>query len=118
MLQLDQHAVVVRLGDPLREAAGRLDEHLEGPVQQLVNLAVVVVVVPDAVHALDVVPDGPTELGRVHVGPAGNRVVREVVRQPELVVQVEAHVVVEPGMSLDGMVEVSDDAEGPGFNPK
>ena len=95
VLQLDQHAVVVRLGYPLREAARRLDEHLERPVQQLVHLAVVVVVVADAVDALDVVPDGAPKLGRVDVGAAGDRVVRQVVRRPELFVQVEADVVVQ-----------------------
>lgn len=100
VLQFNEHTVVVGFGDPFREAAGRFDEHLERPVQQLVDLAVVVVVVPNAVHALDVVPDGTTELGRIDVGPPGNRVVRKVVRQPELVVQVEAHVVVETGKRM------------------
>ena len=76
VLQLHQHTVVVQLGDALREAAGRLDEHLERAVEQLVHLAVIVIIVADAVDALDVVPDGTTKLGRVDIRPSRDRVVR------------------------------------------
>lgn len=96
MLQLLQNTVIIRLGDPLRETAGRLYEHLQRSLQQLIlssgepntlakgnplptplntyHFSVVVVVVPDPVDALDIVPDRSTELGRVHIRPTGLRI--------------------------------------------
>lgn len=61
MFELAEHPVVVFLSDTFRIAAGALDECLERALQQLVDLAVVVIVVPDAQQALDVVPNGATE---------------------------------------------------------
>ena len=65
-MELVHEAVVVVVGDALREAGDHLDVRLQAALQQLVHLAVVVVVVPDAEHAVDVVPDGVPERGRVH----------------------------------------------------
>lgn len=67
MFELPQHPVIIFLSDPLRVAAGRLDERFEASLEQLIHLAIVVVVVPDAEHTLDVVPDGATEPRRVHI---------------------------------------------------
>ena len=49
--ELFENGVVVARRDALGEADDRLDVGLERPFQQLVDLAVVVVVVPDAEHA-------------------------------------------------------------------
>lgn len=70
VLQLLQNTVIIRLGDTFREATGRLNKHLQGSLQQLIHLAVIVVVVPYPIDALNVVPDCATELGRVHISSA------------------------------------------------
>lgn len=70
VLQLLQNTVIIRLGDTFREATGRLNKHLQGSLQQLIHLAVIVVVVPYPIDALNVVPDCASELGRVHISSA------------------------------------------------
>lgn len=62
MLQLLQNTIIIRLGDALREATGRLNEHLQVSLQQLIHLAIIVVVVPDSIDALNVIPDRAPEL--------------------------------------------------------
>ena len=91
-----EDVVVILASDAFWKADDRLDVRLERTFQQLVDLAVVVVVVADAEHALDVVPDGAPEARRIHVLDRTHRVVRQVVRQPELVIDQVAHVVVQP----------------------
>lgn len=95
-MQLLEDAVVVGPGDALRVADDHLDVGLERALEHLVHLAVVVVVVPDAEHALDVVPDGGAEARRVHVPLRAHEVVRERVHEPELLVEQVADVVVQP----------------------
>jgi len=56
------------------------------PWKQFVDVAVVVVVVPDAVEALDVALDGPAEEPRVHGLVLSDRHVRQVRDGVELVV--------------------------------
>ena len=73
------------------------------PVQQLIDLVIVVVVVSDSPHALDVVPAGASEQGRVNTGVAPHRAVGQVVDRPELVIQTLRRVLVKPrdgGVSL------------------
>jgi len=91
-----EDVVVVLASDAFWKADDRLDVRLERTFQQLVHLAVVVVVVADAKHALDVVPDGASKARCIHVLHRAHRVVRQVVRQPELVIDQVAHVVVQP----------------------
>lgn len=77
----------------------------------LIYFAVVVVVVANAVDALNVVPNGAAELGCVDVRLVGQRAVRQVVRRPELPIEQMADVVVQlvhqresvvvPGVILD-----------------
>jgi len=66
-------------------------------ISYLVHFAIVVVVVANAVDALDVVPNGPPELGRVHILDAAHGAVGEIVGRPKLGVQEDAHIVVQPG---------------------
>ena len=61
MLELSHVAVVVLLADALGETRDDLDVVLEWAFQQLVHLAVVVVVVADPKQAVDVVPYGTAE---------------------------------------------------------
>ena len=96
MLELPHDAVVVALGDALRIADGALDEGLEAALEQLIDLVVIVIVVPDAEHALYVVPDGATEARRVDLVVRAHGVVRQVVGRLELVVEEVANVVVQP----------------------
>ena len=65
-------------------------------MQQLVDFVVVVVVVPDAPHCLDVVPAGAAEQRGVDAGVSAHRAVRQVVDRPELVVQALRRVLVKP----------------------
>ena len=67
MLKLSHVAVVVLLADAFREARYDLDVVLQRALQQLVNLAVVVVVVSDPEQTVDVVPYGAAEGRRVDV---------------------------------------------------
>ena len=72
-------------------------------MQQLIDLVIVVVVVSDSPHALDVVPAGASEQGRVNTGVAPHRAVGQVVDRPELVIQTLRRVLVKPrdgGVSL------------------
>lgn len=62
MLQLLQNTIIIRLGDALREATGGFNEHLQVSLQQLIHLAIIVVIVPDSVDALNVIPDRAPEL--------------------------------------------------------
>uniref|UniRef100_A0A0K8R7J8 Putative p53 regulated pa26 nuclear protein sestrin n=1 Tax=Ixodes ricinus TaxID=34613 RepID=A0A0K8R7J8_IXORI len=96
VLELPHDVVVVLLGHAVWVTADGLDVLLEVPVQELVDLPVVIVVVPDAVDALDVVPHRPTEHGRVHVRLATHGVVGQVVGDLELLVEQLSHIVVEP----------------------
>ena len=73
------------------------------PVQQLIDLVIVVVVVSDAPHALDVVPACSSEQGRVNTGVAPHRAVGQVVDCPELVIKILRRVLVE---SRDGRVSL------------
>ena len=66
-------------------------------MQQLVDFVVVVVVVPDAPHCLDVVPAGAAEERGVDAGVSAHRAVRQVVDRAELVVQTLRRVLVKPG---------------------
>lgn len=96
VFELPHDAVVVPLGDALGVADGALDEGLEAALEQLIDLVVVVVVVPDAEHALYVIPDGPPEARRVNFVVRAHGVVSEVVGRLEFVVEQIADVVVEP----------------------
>ena len=62
-------------------------EFASSPMQQFVDLVIVVVVVSDSPHALDVVPGGSPEQGRVNTGVAPHGVVGQVVDCPELFIQ-------------------------------
>lgn len=95
MLELPHDTIVIPLGDALRIANGALDEGLEAALEQLVHLVVIVIVVPDAEHALYVVPYRPSEARRVDLAVRAHGVVRQVVRGLELVVEEIADVVVQ-----------------------
>ena len=49
----------------------------------------------DAEHALDVVPNGRAEAGRVNVLLRAHKIVRQLVHETELVVQQVANVIVQ-----------------------
>lgn len=74
-MQLHQHTIVILFGNSLREATSGLDERLESPVQQLIHFVVVIIVVANAIDALDVVPDGSAKLAGVNVLAASDRVI-------------------------------------------
>lgn len=96
MFELPHDAVVIPLGDALGIADGALDEGLEASLEQLIDLVVIVVVVPDAEHALYVVPYGSPEARRVDLVVRAHCVVGKIVGRLELVVEKIADVVVEP----------------------
>lgn len=55
MLKFPEHADVIAGGDALWEAACRLDVRLQGALQQLVHLTVVVIIVPVRRNFLDAI---------------------------------------------------------------
>lgn len=95
MFELPHHAIVVPFRHTFRIANGALDKRLQATLEQLVHLVVVVIVVPDAEHTLNVVPDRSSETGRVHLAVRAHCVVGEVVGCLELIVEEIADVVVE-----------------------
>ena len=95
MFELSHHAIVVPFRHTFRIANGALDKRLQATLEQLVHLVVIVIVVPDAEHTLNVVPDRSSETGRVHLAVRAHCVVGEVVGCLELIVEEIADVVVE-----------------------
>ena len=71
------------------------------PVQQFIDLVIVVVVVSDSPHTLDVVPASSPEEGRVNTGVAPHSAIGQVVDCPELVIKILRRVLVK---SRDGRV--------------
>lgn len=67
MLELPHEGIVILLGDAFRIARHRLYVWFQRPLQQLVNLRVVVIIVSDSEHTMYVVPDGPTEGWRINI---------------------------------------------------
>lgn len=67
----------------------------EGTLAHLIDFAVVVIIVPDAKHALDIVPNGSPKFGRVHICAASHRKVRQIVYGTEFVVQQITDIVVQ-----------------------
>jgi len=51
-----------------------------------------------AVDALDVVPNCPSKLGRVHILDAAHGAVGEIVGSPKFGIQKGSHIVVQPGV--------------------
>lgn len=111
MLELPHDAIVIPLCDALRVANGALDEGFEAALEQLIHLVIIVVVVPDAEHALYVVPDRASEARRVDLVVRAHGVIRQIVRGLEFVIEEITDVVVEaihqgvtmivPGIVLD-----------------
>lgn len=111
MLELPHDAIVIPLCDALRITNGALDEGLEATLEQLIHLVVIVIVVPDAEHALYVVPDRPSEARRIDLVVRAHGIIRQIIRGLEFVVQEITDVVVEtihqgvavivPGVVLD-----------------
>lgn len=56
VFELPEYSVVVLLGDALWVTAGAFDEGLETAFEELIHFPVIVVIVADAEHALDVIP--------------------------------------------------------------
>lgn len=111
MLELPHDAIVVPLCDALRIANGALDESFEATLEQLIHLVVIVIVVPDAEHALYVVPDRPSEARRIDLVVRAHGIICQIVRGLEFVVDKITDVVVQtihqritvivPGIVLD-----------------
>jgi len=95
MLKFPHYTLVIPLGDALRITNGALDEGLEAALEQLIHFVVIVVVVPDAEHALYVVPNRPSEARRIHLAVRAHGVIRQIVRSLKLVVQEIANIAVQ-----------------------
>lgn len=95
MLELSHYTLVIPLGDALRITNGALDEGLEATFEQLIHLVVIVIVVPDAEHALYIVPDRPSEARRVNLAVRTHGIIRQIVCSLKLVVQEIANVTVQ-----------------------
>lgn len=61
VFELPHDTIVISLCDTLRITNGTLDEGFEATLEQLIHLVVIVIIVPNAEHALYVVPDCPSE---------------------------------------------------------
>lgn len=65
----------------------------------LIHFTIVVIIMPYPVDTLNVIPNGPTELGGIHILDAAHGAVGEIVGGPKLFIQKGAHIVVQPGFS-------------------
>lgn len=101
--ELLEDGVIIVAAETIGKADGSFDVGLEGAFQQLVHLTVVIVIMPDAEHALDVVPDGAPEARCINVLLRAHGVVRQVIGQPEFLVDQVTHVAVQ---SVDQRVGV------------
>ena len=86
-MKLLENTVVILPRNSLRKADRHLDVSLQGSLQNLVHFTVIVVVVTDAKHALNVIPNSRPEPGRINVFLAAKSVVRQLIHEPEFVVQ-------------------------------
>lgn len=115
ILQLDKHTIIILGGNTLGKAAGCLNKHFQRAHQKLkqsyfnepknihyrsysylIHFTIVVIIVPYPVDTLNVIPNGPTELGCIHILDAAHGAVGEIVGGPELLIQKGAHIVVQP----------------------
>lgn len=94
MLELPHDAIVILLGDTFRITNGALDESFQATLEQLIHLIVIVIVVPDAEHALYIVPDRPSEARRIDLTVRSHGVVCQIVRGLEFIVEEITDVVV------------------------
>lgn len=111
VFELPHDAIVIPLCDALRIANGALDEGFEATLEQLVHLVVIIIVVPDAEHALYVVPDRTSEARRIDLVVRAHSIIRQIVRSLEFVIKEITDVIVEtihqgvtvivPGIVLD-----------------
>jgi len=76
MVKLFEDAVVVGPRDPFGKADCHLDVGLEWALEDLIHFAVVVVVVPDTEHALNIIPNSRSKPRRIHVFFRAHRIVR------------------------------------------
>lgn len=111
MFELPHDAIVIPLCNALRIANGALDEGFEATLEQLIHLVVIIIVVPDAEHALYVVPDRTSEARRIDLVVRAHSIIRQIVRSLEFVIKEITDVIVEtihqgvtvivPGIVLD-----------------
>lgn len=94
MFKLPHDAIVIPLCDTLRIANGALDEGFEATLEQLIHLVVIVIVVPDAEHALYIVPDRSSKARRVDLVVRAHGIVRQIVRGLEFLIEEIADVIV------------------------
>lgn len=94
VFKLPHDAIVIPLCDALRIANGALDEGFEATLEQLIHLVVIVIVVPDAEHALYIVPDRSSKARRVDLVVRAHGIVRQIVRGLEFLIEEIADVIV------------------------
>lgn len=95
MFELPHDTIVIPLCDALRITNGALDEGFEATLEQLIHLVVIVIVVPDAEHALYVVPDRTSEARRINLVVRAHGIIRQIVRSLEFVIKEIADVIVQ-----------------------
>lgn len=111
MFKLPHDAIVIPLGNAFRITNGAFDEGFEATLEQLIHLVIIIIVVPDAEHALYVVPDRPSKAWRIDLVVRAHGIVRQIVRGLEFVIKEITDVIVQtihqgvtvivPGVVLD-----------------
>lgn len=79
MLELPHHAIVVPFRHEFRVTNGVFDKRLQATLEQLVYFVVIVIVMPDAKHTLNIIPDRSSETGRVHTAVRAHGKVGEII---------------------------------------
>lgn len=95
MMELFEHTVVIGASDSFGEAHRHFDVGLKRTFQHLVDFAVIVIIVADAEHALNVIPNGRAESRSIHIPLGAHKIVRQLVHESELVIQQISDVIVQ-----------------------
>lgn len=96
VLKLPPETLIHSFGGLLRATYHGLYIDLKATVQKLVYFPIIIVIIPDAEHAVDVVPDGPAQHAGVHIFVCGHGVVCQVVGDLKLLIQHLTNIRVEP----------------------
>lgn len=95
-MEFFENTVVIFSSDSFGKANDSLDVSLQWTFQYLIHFSVIVIIVADAKHALNIIPNGRAEAWRINVPLGAHKIVRQLVHEPELVVEQVANIVVQP----------------------
>lgn len=95
MLEFSHDTIIIFLRNALRITNSTLDEGLQASFKQLIDFIIIVIIVPDAEHALYIIPDRSSEARCVDLVVRAHCVIRQIVRGLEFVIEEVTDIVVQ-----------------------